>query len=167
MAKRGRRRLSAAQMRARNLPGWRDRLAEEKGDSKPYPLPDCPPVSVQLRMAIEANGIPWSVLAAECSLGTSTLNRFMNKDRGLQLETVDRLCDELGLSLYCVLEDKAYIICDRRRGEFRADDLGAVTNRQLDGYPIDAGDSTAGEDLIDVDVPEFDERARAEITGKR
>lgn len=139
MAKRGRRRLTAAQMRARNLPGWRDRMAEEREECKPDPLPDVPPVSVQLRMAIEASGTPWSMLAGMCGLGTSTLNRFMNKDRGLQLETVDRLCDELGLSLYCVLEDKAYIICDRRRGEFRSDDLGRVTNRDMETYPIEPG----------------------------
>ena len=63
----------------------------------------------------------------------------------MQLETVDRLCDELGLSLYCVLEDKAYIICDRRRGEFRADDLRAVTNGELDAYAIGPGDPSAGE----------------------
>ena len=139
MAKRGRRRLTAAQMRARGMLGWRDRMKEEQGERKPHPLPDCPPVSVQLRMAIEADGRPWSVLAERCGLGTATLNRFMNRERGLQLETVDRLCDELGLSLYCVLEDKAYIICDRRRGEFRSDDLGRVTNRDMETYPIEPG----------------------------
>lgn len=53
----------------------------------------------QLRKAIEDSGESQLAIAEAAGIGQSGLNRFMNGQRGISLETASKLCDYLKLKL--------------------------------------------------------------------
>jgi transcriptional regulator with XRE-family HTH domain len=53
----------------------------------------------QLRKAIDESGESQLAIAKAARIGQSGLNRFMNGDRGISLETAAKLCDHLKLTL--------------------------------------------------------------------
>jgi len=55
-------------------------------------------VSDQLREAIQGYGTPYAV-GRDSGVDQTMLNRFMRGERGLTLETVDRLCEFFGMRL--------------------------------------------------------------------
>jgi len=56
-------------------------------------------VSEQLRQAIEDCGQSRYAICKSLGLDQGQLSKFMHGQRGLSLETVDRLCAHLGLEL--------------------------------------------------------------------
>jgi len=56
-------------------------------------------VSEQLRRAIRDSGESLCRIAAACGVDDGALSRFMRKERGLTLKSVDALCKHLGLEL--------------------------------------------------------------------
>lgn len=65
----------------------------------PKPIRKTIRVSQQLRDAVRESGEPMHVLARAAGLHKSAMSRFMSGERGLRLETVDALCERLGLRL--------------------------------------------------------------------
>lgn len=65
----------------------------EGGDARPQG------VSESLRGAIKESGISISELARRTGVARQAINRFLSGERGLTTETVDKLCEELGLDL--------------------------------------------------------------------
>lgn len=57
------------------------------------------PVSDQLRAAIRNSPMSQMAIGETIGLNKAPLSRFMNEKAGLRLETVDKLCDLLGLKL--------------------------------------------------------------------
>ncbi|MCY2953422.1 MAG: hypothetical protein NTU53_15805 [Planctomycetota bacterium] len=57
------------------------------------------PVSQQLREAINASGKSRYRICKEIELGESTMSHFMHGQCGLQLSTIDRLGELLGLRI--------------------------------------------------------------------
>lgn len=53
----------------------------------------------QLRKAIDDSGESQLAIAKAAGIGQSGLNRFMNGDRGISLETAAKLCNHLKLKL--------------------------------------------------------------------
>lgn len=56
-------------------------------------------VGESLKRAIKDSGISISELARRTRVARQAINRFLSGERGLTTETVDRLCEELGLVL--------------------------------------------------------------------
>ena len=56
-------------------------------------------ISEQLREAIDASGMSRYRICKEIGLGESTMSHFMAGDCGLQLSTIDRLGELLGLRI--------------------------------------------------------------------
>jgi transcriptional regulator with XRE-family HTH domain len=57
------------------------------------------PFSEQLRRAIEASGASRYVIARSAGISDSALSRFLSGERGLNLATLDKLADALGLEI--------------------------------------------------------------------
>jgi hypothetical protein len=57
------------------------------------------PVSQQLREAIDADARSRYRICKEIGLGESTMSHFMHGECGLQLSTIDRLAELLGLRI--------------------------------------------------------------------
>jgi transcriptional regulator with XRE-family HTH domain len=57
------------------------------------------PISQQLRGAIDASGLSRYRICKEIGLPESTMSQFMSGRCGLQLSTIDRLAELLGLQL--------------------------------------------------------------------
>jgi plasmid maintenance system antidote protein VapI len=70
------------------------------------------PISGQLRAALTAPGRTPHAVAVAAGVAPSAVTRFVNGDRGLTTETLDRLADALGLRLVDTGRRKAA----RRRG---------------------------------------------------
>jgi ribosome-binding protein aMBF1 (putative translation factor) len=62
-------------------------------------------ISSQLRKAIDASGMSRYAIAKAIELDQSVMSRFMAGKSGLAVETIDKLCDLLGLEL--VPKDKS------------------------------------------------------------
>ena len=58
-----------------------------------------PKFSEQLRRAIETAPVTRYRIAVETGISEAVLSRFVNSKVGLSMETVDALCDYLGLRL--------------------------------------------------------------------
>lgn len=56
-------------------------------------------VSEQLKQAIEDSGQTRYAIANACGIDHGHFSRFMAGERGLSLDTLDRLCRHLGLEL--------------------------------------------------------------------
>ena len=56
-------------------------------------------VSGQLRAVIRARGLTAYAVARSADVSPSVLTRFMNVERGMNLDTLDRVADALGLEL--------------------------------------------------------------------
>lgn len=63
-----------------------------------------PPISEQLRRAIEQSGMSRYRISRETGINESVLSRFIRGETGLTLETVDTICELLGARL--VIEAK-------------------------------------------------------------
>ncbi len=57
------------------------------------------PVSKGLREAINERGLTAYAAAKRSGVSVGAIQRFLNEERGLNLATVDKLADALGLSL--------------------------------------------------------------------
>ena len=55
--------------------------------------------SEQLRQAIENSGLTRYQISKETGIHQSILGRFVHGEMGLAMETIDRLCEFLGLSI--------------------------------------------------------------------
>ncbi len=62
-------------------------------------------ISQQLRDAVDASAISRYRICKKIDLDEGTMSRFMNGKCGLQLSTIDRLGELLGLSI--VVDDRA------------------------------------------------------------
>ena len=62
-------------------------------------MPKSPPISEQLKDAIRRSGESLYAIGKATGVDNGRLYRFMCGQRGLTLETVDRLCSYLGLVL--------------------------------------------------------------------
>lgn len=76
---------------ARMPDGQRERLAAY--------LDAGPPVSEQLRLAIDASGVTRYALWKATGIDQAQLSRFMAGEAGLSLTAIDRICAVLGLRL--------------------------------------------------------------------
>ncbi len=56
-------------------------------------------VSDQLRNAIDDSGLSRYAICQACGIDKGTMSRFMSRQVGLSLETIDQLADFLGLEL--------------------------------------------------------------------
>lgn len=65
-----------------------------------------PPFSDQLRQAIEASAKTRYRISQETGVSEAVLSRFMNRKVGLSMETVDLICECLGLRLVAEGEQK-------------------------------------------------------------
>lgn len=57
------------------------------------------PVSTALRSAISDRGLTAYAAAKQAGVSVDAVQRFLNEQRGLNLATVDKLADALGLTL--------------------------------------------------------------------
>lgn len=53
----------------------------------------------QLRAAIEADGRPWGIIADECGISRSVLQRFMAGENDLTLSNASLVAEGIGLQL--------------------------------------------------------------------
>jgi len=58
-----------------------------------------PGITERLRSEIEASDMTLYKIAQQAEISLSMLARFMNHERDLQLSTVHKICDVLGLEL--------------------------------------------------------------------
>lgn len=65
-----------------------------------------PPVSGALRETIRKKGLTAYAAAKQSGVSVDAVQRFLKEERGLTLETVDKLADSLGLTL-CPDDDDA------------------------------------------------------------
>ena len=56
-----------------------------------------------VRAAIQASGLSYTQLAKEAKVDGTSLGRFMNRERGLNSETLGRILDKLGCTLTPVI----------------------------------------------------------------
>ena len=56
-------------------------------------------MSDRLREAIDGSGLSRYAICKACDIDKGTMSRFMSKQVGLSLETIDRLADFLGMEL--------------------------------------------------------------------
>lgn len=56
-------------------------------------------VSEQLRQHIERSGLSTYRLGIDADIAPGLVSRFLNRQRSLSLDTVDRICDALDLEL--------------------------------------------------------------------
>jgi transcriptional regulator with XRE-family HTH domain len=56
-----------------------------------------------VRAAIQASGLSYTQLAKEAKVDGSAIGRFMNRERGLNSETLGRILDKLGCTLTPVI----------------------------------------------------------------
>jgi transcriptional regulator with XRE-family HTH domain len=56
-------------------------------------------VSETLRTAIEKSGLTLYRVAKNAGVGYTTLHRFMNRERSLSMEALDKLCASMRLEL--------------------------------------------------------------------
>jgi plasmid maintenance system antidote protein VapI len=56
-------------------------------------------VSETIRAVIRESGLSLYRIAQDCHIGYAIIHRFMVGERGLAMETLDRLCANLGLRL--------------------------------------------------------------------
>ena len=57
-------------------------------------------MSDQLRECIEVSGLSLCQIARDIDVNISTLSRFMNEERGLQIRVIDDLGEYLGLEIH-------------------------------------------------------------------
>lgn len=62
-------------------------------------MKDQAPISEQLREAVRQSELTRYRIAQETGIAASILCRFVNDGAGLSLESIDKLCDCLGLRL--------------------------------------------------------------------
>ena len=67
-----------------------------KANKKPNPKK---PVSHALRKTIRQRGLTAYATAKQAGVSVDAVQRFMNDERGLTLETVDKIADSLDLTL--------------------------------------------------------------------
>ncbi len=65
------------------------------------------PISQQLRDAIDTSGMSRYRICKEIELGESTMSHFMAGECGLQLSTIDKLGELLGLNIVAAMKPKA------------------------------------------------------------
>ena len=73
-------------------------------------------ISEQLRHAIESAGVSRYRISREVGVSEAALSRFMSRERGLTLQTLDRLAGYLGLTLCSSAGVRTH---DQRRGQRR------------------------------------------------
>jgi len=55
--------------------------------------------SSQLRQAIERSGLSWYRISKDTGVPESALSRFMSRERGLSLGSIEAICDLIGARL--------------------------------------------------------------------